>query len=68
VSRCREEKDRRVVRVRITPGGEKLLAELDPLIRDAHRKQLGHLGEEKLKQLIALLEEARHSTTSRNPS
>ena len=68
VSRCREEKDRRVVRVRITPAGEKLLAELDPLIRDAHRKQLGHLGEEKLKQLIALLEEARHSTTSRNPS
>jgi len=67
VSRCREEKDRRVVLVRITPAGQKLLAELDPQVETANRNQLAHLGGEKLKTLIALLEEARHHQT-RKPS
>src|SRR4051794_17693583 len=64
ISRCRQEKDRRVVCTRITPAGSKLLHELDPKIEAAHRKQLSHLGADKLKQLIELLEAARTTTTT----
>ena len=59
VSRCREKNDRRVVCVRITEAGLKLLAPLDDVVLAAHRTQLGHVGEDKLKQLIELLELAR---------
>ena len=59
VSRCRQQTDRRVVAVRITDAGLHLLAELDPKILGAHRQQLGHMTQEELKQLIALLEKAR---------
>ena len=59
VSRCRDDRDRRVVYARITASGTQLLAELDPVIDEAHREQLGHLGQEKLKQLVDLLEQAR---------
>ena len=62
VSRCRPQNDRRVVAVRITDAGLKLLAELDPLIIAAHRKQLSHMTESELHQLIALLEKARQRT------
>ena len=57
--RSRESQDRRVVRVRITPDGEELLASLDRPITQFHRRQLGHLGRERLALLIDLLEEAR---------
>ena len=63
VSRCRKPDDRRVVAVRITDAGLKLLADLDPNVLAAHRKQLGHMGEQDLKQLIALLEKARTRAT-----
>jgi DNA-binding MarR family transcriptional regulator len=59
VSRCRQKSDRRVVCVHITPAGLELLASLDDVVIEAHRKQLGHMGPEKLKQLIELLELAR---------
>ena len=59
VSRCREQKDRRVVCTSITPAGLKLLKQVDPLLAAAHKRQLAHLGAAKLKQLSALLEEAR---------
>ena len=59
VSRCREKSDRRVVCVRITEAGLKLLAPLDDVVIEAHRRQLGHMGQDKLKQLIELLELAR---------
>lgn len=59
VTRCREKADRRVVCARITPDGLKLLKDLDPIIDAAHRKQLAHMGADKLKQLIELLEAAR---------
>jgi DNA-binding MarR family transcriptional regulator len=55
ISRCRETKDRRTVMVRIAPGGLKLLARLDEPILTAHRKQLGHLGRERLRALCELL-------------
>jgi len=59
ISRCREKKDRRVVCARITETGERMLADLDPLVIEAHRKQLGHLTAEQLKLFIELLELAR---------
>ncbi len=59
VSRCRETKDRRMVLTRITEAGQKLLAQLDGPVLDAHHLQLGHLGPEKLRNLLKLLQEAR---------
>ncbi len=55
ISRCRETKDRRTVMARITPEGLKLLARLDEPVQAAHRKQLGHLGRERLRALAELL-------------
>ncbi|MGH9736058.1 MAG: MarR family winged helix-turn-helix transcriptional regulator [Candidatus Acidiferrales bacterium] len=62
ISRCREAKDRRVVLTRITQQGLKILAGLDSPILGAHRKQLGHLGTARLKQLADLLREARRES------
>src|SRR5882724_7723992 len=54
ISRCRETKDRRTVMARITPDGLKLLSRLDEPVQAAHRKQLGHLGRERLRTLTEL--------------
>src|SRR6266567_7558634 len=59
ISRCRETKDRRMVMARITPEGLKLLARLDAPVEAGHRKQLGHLGRERLRLLTELLSAAR---------
>ena len=59
ISRCRETKDRRMVMARITPEGLKLLARMDEPVRAGHRNQLGHLGRERLRTLIDLLQVAR---------
>jgi DNA-binding MarR family transcriptional regulator len=59
ISRNREEKDRRTVLARITPTGLKVLARLDEPIQSAHRKQLGHLGRERLRELTDLMGLAR---------
>jgi DNA-binding MarR family transcriptional regulator len=59
ISRCRETKDRRVVFARITPEALELLERLDGPMQDAHRKQLGHLGRERLQSLAELLEACR---------
>ncbi len=59
ISRCRETKDRRTVMARITPDGLKLLARLDVPVQSAHRKQLGHLGRERLRTLTELLRVSR---------
>ena len=58
-SRCRQTKDRRMVMVRITPEGLKLLARLDEPVQDGHRRQLGHLGPDRLLELTELLHAAR---------
>src|SRR5437899_87387 len=55
ISRCRETKDRRMVMARITPEGLNLLARLDEPVQTAHRKQLGHLGGERVRALTELL-------------
>jgi DNA-binding MarR family transcriptional regulator len=59
VARARGSQDRRVITVRITPQGLRILARLDKPIEEFHRRQLGHLGPERLKRLIVLLNAAR---------
>src|ERR1700731_4312179 len=59
ISRCRQSKDRRMVMVRITPEGLKILARLDEPVQEGHRRQLGHLGRERLLALTELLQAAR---------
>jgi DNA-binding MarR family transcriptional regulator len=59
ISRARDAKDRRLVLTRIAPEGLQLLARLDEPVRDAHRKQLGHLGRERLRALAGLLAACR---------
>ena len=59
IARRRETKDRRVVLTRITSEGLELLARLDDPMQQAHRKQLGHLGRNRLQALTELLEALR---------
>jgi DNA-binding MarR family transcriptional regulator len=59
ISREREAKDRRRIVTRITDEGLRVLAELDGPVAEAHRSQLGHLGEKQLASLGKLLEAAR---------
>ncbi len=63
ISRRRETKDRRTVVAQITPDGLELLARLDEPVQAAHRKQLGHLGRERLRTLTELLWVARSQVT-----
>jgi DNA-binding MarR family transcriptional regulator len=48
-----------MVLTRITAEGLKLLARLDDPVQAAHRRQLGHLGRERLRQLAELLSTCR---------
>ncbi len=59
IERHRTATDRRVVLASITAEGLKLLKQLDQPVMDLHISQLSHLGKEKLKTLIDLLELAR---------
>jgi DNA-binding MarR family transcriptional regulator len=62
IARSRDTCDRRVVRAKIAANGLALLSTLDRPIVEMHRRQLGHMGKDRLKQLIKLLEEARSSS------
>ena len=59
ISRSRETKDRRMVVARITSKGLRLLSGLDEPVQEMHRRQLGHLGVARLKELQNLLVAAR---------
>ena len=59
IGRERNGHDRRVVMSSITAEGLELLRKVDPLMVIEHRRQLGALGEVKLRQLIELLEQVR---------
>lgn len=61
VVRARGGEDRRVVRSRINARGLALLKELDGVMDALHLRQVGHLGAGKLRQLSALLAEAREA-------
>jgi DNA-binding MarR family transcriptional regulator len=64
IRRSRDNKDRRIVCARITEAGAKILNELDPIVLDAHRRQLSHMRADQLRQLIELLEAARERNHS----
>jgi len=55
ISRCRETRDRRTVLALITADALKLLTRLDEPVQEVHRRQLGHLGRERLRALAELL-------------
>jgi DNA-binding MarR family transcriptional regulator len=57
--RKRTEADRRVVLVRITAAGRKLLAGLDAPVLAMHKQVLGHLSRAELEQINRLMEKAR---------
>jgi DNA-binding MarR family transcriptional regulator len=59
VVRGRLEQDRRVVTVTLTEKGRQLLEQLDPVVRQMHQDQLGHMDEASLSTLIRGLERAR---------
>jgi DNA-binding MarR family transcriptional regulator len=57
--RTRTKRDRRVVYGKITAAGLKLLREMDKPLDKFGREMLRHVGQDKLKQLIELLELVR---------
>jgi DNA-binding MarR family transcriptional regulator len=59
LTRTRDQKDRRVITARITSEGGRLLEALDQPIAEVDRQPLQHLGEQRLRTLIELLELAR---------
>lgn len=59
IQRERLPDNRRVVEVGITQSGIELLAQLADEVRACHDRQLGHLSEERLKDFVSLLNEAR---------
>jgi len=64
IARTREEKDRRVVKTRITKEGLRILAALDAPVQALHQRQLKHLPERQLRQLASLLDRARAEARS----
>jgi DNA-binding MarR family transcriptional regulator len=59
IRRSRDRADRRVITTRITDKGLGVLKELDKSMEELHVRQLGHLGEQRLRSLVDLLEAAR---------
>jgi DNA-binding MarR family transcriptional regulator len=59
VERARDKNDRRVIYGKITTAGLKLLREMDVPVEKRGREMLRHVSQEKLKQLIDLLELVR---------
>ena len=65
IERSRNLRDRRAVLTRITEPGVRILAGIDEPLLALHRRQLGHLGAAKTRQLIRLLEAVRKPPMSR---
>jgi DNA-binding MarR family transcriptional regulator len=61
ITRSRDGQDKRFITVRITPEGLSLLATLDEPIVQCHKRQIGHLGKERLASLGKLLDAAREA-------
>src|SRR5688572_17997124 len=59
VARTRQNEDRRMVRSRITDAGLTLLAELDEVTQQEHKRRFGHLDPQQLRTLIDLLAAVR---------
>jgi len=61
IVRERSATDRRLVATRITDKGLKLLEKIDRELPAIHARQIGHVGQKRLRELIALLEEVRNN-------
>jgi DNA-binding MarR family transcriptional regulator len=61
ITRARDGQDRRFITVRITPEGLSLLASLDEPMARCHKRQIGHMGKERLTALAELLAAAREA-------
>ena len=59
IQRFRSDEDRRLVLIRITPAGIKLLKAIAEPLEQCHQRQLGHLSKQQTTALIELLKEAR---------
>jgi DNA-binding MarR family transcriptional regulator len=59
VLRSRDSRDRRVIMVRITAAGQKVLKDLDGPVAQYHRKLFARLDKGELGKLVQLLEAAR---------
>jgi DNA-binding MarR family transcriptional regulator len=59
IVRERGGQDRRVVGTRITDKALKLLEKIDRELPAIHARQLGHVGQKRLRELISILEEVR---------
>jgi DNA-binding MarR family transcriptional regulator len=59
LTRDRAKEDRRFVTHRLTKSGTELVNQLDRPIEDLHRKTMRHMKPERLRELVALLEEIR---------
>jgi DNA-binding MarR family transcriptional regulator len=59
ISRCREAKDRRTVKTRITDAGLAAVNRLNEPVYAIHDQQLGHLSQQQLETLTELLRKAR---------
>jgi DNA-binding MarR family transcriptional regulator len=62
VTRCREQRDRRVVTTCITPEATTLLEKLDEPVAELMQQLLGELGGRRLNMLSELMELARQKT------
>ena len=60
IVRQRGSADRRYVTTRVTEKGLKLLEKIDRELPGIHGRQLGHMSQKKLHDLIDLLEEVRN--------
>jgi DNA-binding MarR family transcriptional regulator len=59
ILRQRGGQDRRYVATRITEKGLKLLEKIDRELPAMHGRQLGHVSQKRLKELVSILEEVR---------
>ena len=59
IVRQRGGQDRRFVATRITDKGLKLLEKIDRELPSIHARQIGHVSQKRLRELISILEEVR---------
>ncbi len=59
IKRTRPVENRRQVLINITEAGHKLIDEIAGPLQHCHEKQLGHLNQDELQQLVSLLRKVR---------
>ncbi len=64
IARVRRDDNRRVVEVTIMEAGKVLLQQIAEPIKACHQRQLGHMPERQLKELIQLLQAVRRPHAS----